>query len=181
MKLPFRRFLRHAFAAGLLALLPSCQTPSGSGGAREFPTPGADWKTSIGQLRYVNPKHSVIGEAIVSRHGPADFALDFLAGPGVPLMRLRESGNDVRAEGLFARGSWQGHATHAGRLTSWVRLREAFAALDSASKGPRACLRAPAGSPTLWTVQAERAEGKPQRVTVEFPKTQERFMFVFAR
>ena len=70
--------LRPAAAVALLGLLPACQTVQ-----RQFPTPGADWRTSIGQLQYATRKRSVIGEAVVSRHADeavaaSDRLIDFV-------------------------------------------------------------------------------------------------------
>jgi hypothetical protein len=153
-----------------LALLPGCQTAPDS---HSFPTPGPGWKSSVGQLQYANPTRSVIGDAVVSHDGADNFALEFTAGPGVPLMRLRESGSSALAEGVLARGSWQGSTARAGRLASWISLREAFASLERRSSGSA---HSAAGSPVPWTAQAE-GPGL-HRVRVEFPKTNERFVFV---
>ena len=167
---------RPLFAALLLSTLVGCQT------AREFPAPGSHWKNAQGQLQYSTPKRSVIGETVLSGNGVHDFQLDFVAGPGVPLMRLRESGSIARAEGVFAGGSWQGHPAHAhGRLASWVALREVFAALETHIDDPAATLTSAPGAVYPWTVQLTQAPGQPQRIRIHFPKTRERFTFVLAR
>ncbi len=169
------RLILYAGAVALLALQTGCQAPRSGAAASSFPSPGPGWKTSVGQLRYATPQRAVIGEAVVSRDGARNFQLDFVAGPGLPLMSLRESENLARAEGLFARGSWSGNPMRAGRLSSWMSLREAFAALDA---NPRA--ESSAGAPLRWTARSERA-GTGHRVTVDYPKTHERFVFVFAK
>ena len=162
----------------LLASLSACQT------AREFPAPGLHWKNAQGQLQYTTPKRSIIGETVLSGNGVQDFQLDFLAGPGVPLMRLSESGGVARAEGVFAgaTGRWQGNPKHAhGRLASWVALREVFAALETRIDAPRATLTSVPGTPYPWTAQFTQAPGEPQRIRIDFPKTRERFTFVLMR
>ena len=162
----------------LLGLLSACQT------AREFPAPGSHWKNAQGQLQYTTPKRSVIGEIILSGNGLQDFQLDYLAGPGVPLMRLRASGATARAEGIFAGvgGSWQGNPAHAhGRLANWVALREVFAALETRINVPSATLHSQPGAAVPWTAQLTQTPGEPQRIRVEFPKTKERFTFVLMR
>jgi hypothetical protein len=162
----------------LLGLLSACQT------AREFPAPGSHWKNAQGQLQYSTPKRSVIGEIALSGNGLQDFQLDYLAGPGVPLMRLRESGDTARAEGIFAGvgGNWQGAAAHAhGRLASWVALREVFAALETHINAPSATVQSKPGAVYPWTAQLTQSPGEPQRIRVEFPRTSERFTFVLMR
>jgi len=167
---------RPAIVALFLASLCGCQT------ARQFPSPGSHWKNAQGQLQYTTPKRSVIGEIVLSGNGLQDFQLDFVAGPGVPLMRLRESGAIARAEGMFAGGSWQGNPAHAHkRLASWVALREVFAALETRIDAPAATLQSPVGNAFPWTAQLTQAPGQPQRIRIEFPKTKERFTFVLVR
>ena len=167
---------RPALAALLFLPLAACQS------TREFPAPGSHWKNAQGQLQYATPKRSVIGETALSGNGLHDFQLDFLAGPGVPLMRLRESGESARMEGVFAGGSWQGNPAHAhGRLASWAALREIFAALETHDDAPSATLASPAGATPPWTAQLTQAPGQPRRIRIEFPQTRERFTFVLAR
>ena len=167
---------RLALVALLLATLGACQT------TREFPAPGSHWKNAQGQLRYTNPTRSVIGETILSGNGLQDFQLEFLAGPGVPLMRLSESGGIARTEGILAGGSWQGDPKHAhGRLASWVTLREVFAALETHIEAPSATLSSQPGAVYPWTAQLTQAPDQPQRIRIDFPKSHERFIFVLAR
>ncbi len=120
----------------------------------------------------------MIGEAVVSRNGGQDFQLEYVAGPGVPLMRLRESGAAGSAEGVFARGGWQGVPSQAqGRIASWMSLREVFAAVEASGAASHANVSAPNGA---WHAQADlSAQGKPRRIAVDYPQTHERFVFVF--
>lgn len=158
--------------------LAACQS------TREFPAPGSHWKNAQGQLQYTTPKNSIIGETLLSGNGLHDFQLDFVTGPGVPLMRLSETGNVARAEGVFAgaTGHWQGDPKHAhGRLGNWVALREIFAALEARIDAPCAALHSPEGSARPWTAQLTQSPGQPQRIRIDFPKTRERFTFVLMR
>jgi len=170
-------------ALASLLLLSGCQT------VRFFPTPAANWRTSIGQLQYATKKRSVIGEAVVSRFGGEHFQLDFTAGPGVPLMKLREAGEVAHAEGVFAHGNWQGSPAHAlGSLAPWMQLREAFAALDAARHAARQSVAqtgpieavSPAGR-RGWTARWIGSETGAERIQVQFPATGERFVFVFSK
>lgn len=167
--------LKTAVAALILATFSGCQTPG------EFPAPGAHWKNAQGQLQYTTPKRSVIGETVLSGNGARDFQLDYTAGPGLPLMRLRESGTAARMEGVFAGGSWQGEPEHVhGRLASWAALREVFAAVQEKGATPSATLHSAPGSQVIWTAQLIQTPGN-QRIRVEFPKTKERFTFVLMK
>lgn len=104
-------------AALALIFLAGCQT------AAPFPQPDATWKTRVGQLQYVAGDRAVVGECVVSRRGSDDFQLDFQSGPGFPLLRLWRSANRARAEGVLARGSWEGSADAApAHLTGWMEM-----------------------------------------------------------
>ncbi len=111
-------------AAGAALPLTGCQTASG------FPQPAANWQTFQGQLRYSSGTtgKSVIGDVVIRRSPLGDFQLEFQSGPGFPLMRLYRSGDQVRTEGVLARGSWQGAAEKAPKpLLGWASLPTAFA------------------------------------------------------
>ena len=101
--------------------LAACQTP------HEFTTPGPSWRTRTGQLKYTSGERVLVGEVIVSQRGASDFQLEFQKGGGLPLLKLRMDSTTVRAEGIFARGSWQGAPDRAPKpLRGWVGLLEAF-------------------------------------------------------
>ena len=105
-------------AAGLLV---GCATP------HEFATPDVSWKTHTGQLKYTSGERVLVGEVVVSRRGASDFQIEFQKGGGLPMLRLRMDSTTARAEGLFARGSWQGSPDVAPKtLRGWIGLREAF-------------------------------------------------------
>ncbi|HWL54531.1 MAG TPA: hypothetical protein VNQ90_18975 [Chthoniobacteraceae bacterium] len=166
------------FLAAALLLLPGCQTAPPRG-ASPFPEPGADWTTLVGQLRYVTPERAVIGEVVVSYQGEEHFQLDFLAGPGVPLMRWREAGSRAEAEGLFARGYWHGSPQRAGRLGSWARLSDVFSGVEK-QEGVVESMSV-GTSPTEWKARKEWSGGHLKQIAIDFPSTSERFIFVFAR
>jgi hypothetical protein len=106
-----------------LAAITACQT------TQPFPKPDATWQTRVGQLQYAGAGRSVVGECVVSRRGTNEFQLDFHSGPGFPLLRLWRSGDQVRAEGLLARGSWHGNANRAPeRLRGWSKMAADFPA-----------------------------------------------------
>src|SRR6266436_9605198 len=101
-------------------LLQGCQTTQPT-----FATPDARWQTFIGQLQYASPKRSIIGDCVVSVYKDQQFQLDFMAGPGFPLLKLRIAGNLARADGAFAMFPWQGKTDFPpARLESWVATRE---------------------------------------------------------
>jgi hypothetical protein len=113
------------------AVLPGCQTPLA------FPEPAPDWQTHTGQLHYRSATgRSVVGDVVVRRSPRGDFQLAFSSGPGFPLLRLWQLGDNARAEGAVARGSWQGRREKApGALRGWLQLREVFARSGAPAKG----------------------------------------------
>lgn len=138
---------RFNYAASLAVFLfAGCQT------RHEFTSPDASWKTRTGQLKYTSGARVLVGEVVVSQRGAADFQIEFQKGGGLPLLKLRMDSTTARAEGLFARGSWQGSPDRAPKsLRGWVGLREAF------------------------------AKRQPERFTVTPSNSGDRFDFVFSR
>ena len=103
------------------ALLCGCQTPY------QFATPNQSWRTHLGQLKYSDAKRTLIGDVVVQQRGAEDFQLEFQKAGGFPLLTLREDATAARAEGLLARGAWQGVPSAAPKhLRNWVALREEF-------------------------------------------------------
>jgi len=90
----------------------------------QFAAPGPDWRTWHGQLKYSNPKRSIIGDVVVSRHGKTDFQLEYMAGPGFPLLLLKQDAEKAEAKGALAFGP-------PGHLKGWYSLRESFANLPA--------------------------------------------------
>lgn len=154
--------------ACLALMLLGCQTP------QAFPTPGADWTTHTGQLQYRSAEgRSVIGDVVLRSSPAGDFQLDFRSGPGFPLLRIWQSGASARAEGVFARGTWQGRAAVApAPLHGWMQLRGLFASLPARSSSYQ---RPP------WRVNLVAREGRPERVEFNSAQTGERFVFLLAR
>ena len=106
----------------LAALLAGCQTP------HVFPQPDASWQTHRGQMKYTSGERVLIGEVLVRQRGVQDFQLDFLKGGAFPLLRLRLDATTACAEGVLARGAWEGAPDQAPeRLRGWIALRAAFA------------------------------------------------------
>jgi len=171
-------FSRLALACTVLALLSGCQTPY------SFPTPDAKWRTLTGQLQYVTPQRSVIGDCVVSILHDDQFQLDFVAGPGFPLMKLRQAGRTARAEGVFARGSWQGDIASAPeRLNSWFALRDILVNATRSKGGAAVHLQ----NPGSWTGEVQVATNGPEDIKIQFMRSDmprksawlERFVFHF--
>ena len=150
-----------------LLLLGSCQTPTA------FPEPTAQWETHVGQLQSTAAGKSVIGEVVVRRSGTENFQLSFSSGPGFPLLKLWASGESGRAEGVLARGQWQGLLSQApSQLQSFTRLPEVFAAISP--ERPRAQTGA-------FAAEAQFSGKRLTRLSSTFPATGERLIFVFSR
>jgi hypothetical protein len=113
---------------GLAALLLALAL-GGCVSLNRFATPGADWQTHVGQLQYLTAERSFMGEAVVRTRGRDEFQMDFVAGPGFPLLRVRQDDRARYADGALTR------LRHGGD-PSWFRLRPLFAEL-------------PAGAPSL--------------------------------
>ncbi len=106
---------------------------------------------------------------VVRHSGQNDFALNFLSGPGFPLLKLQVSGDDVVAEGVLARGRWSGKVQNAPKtLQGWAGLRQVFAGLPASLK---------AGG---WTTEARSEGGRVEHIETRFAPTGERFVFHFA-
>ncbi len=156
----------HVLLRGLLpvlaaALLAGCQT------AHPFAAPDKTWKTQIGQLKYSDATRTLIGDVVVRQRGAQEFQLDFQKVGGIPFLTLREDATTVRAEGLFAGGSWQGAPSAVPKhLRNWIALREAF--LHPAQGGS-------------WKGESQMAEGDLTSLSLTFPRDDQRFVFQFNR
>ena len=158
------KFLATLFIGALLA---GCQT------AHQFATPDRTWQTHIGQLKYSDAQRTVIGDVVVQRRGEQDFQLEFQKAGGIPLLTLREDAITARAEGLFARGSWQGTPSTAPKhLRNWVALRAAFL-------HPRP-LAIKAGDQN-WRGEAKSVGGQLTSLSIAFPTDEQQFVFQFNR
>jgi len=144
-----------------------------------FQRPGSHWQTETGQLQYSTPKRSIIGDCVVTCFDDSEFQLDFLAGSGFPIMKLRQSADFARAEIAFAHLSWQGKTVHSpGKLKTWIALREVFSRLSTQPASIKH-VSIESERPGFWKAGANLSEGHPIDVTVEFPASRERFVFHF--
>lgn len=155
-----------ALAAAAALLLAACQAP------HAFPEPGPNWTTHAGQLKQSRNGQGLIGEVLVRRNGARDFQLD-LQKAGVPLIKLSATAGTLRAEGILARGTWEGAPGRApARLRGWASLPEVFAAADAGlSPGQAAGAR----------FTCERTGGRLSRLKVHEAVSQTDFDFVFSR
>jgi hypothetical protein len=150
-----------------VALLTGCQT------SHQFATPDKTWQTHIGQLKYSDATRTLIGDVVVQRRGETDFQLEFQKAGGFPLLTLREDATTARAEGLLARGSWQGAPTSAPKhLRGWVALRPAFL-----HPKPLATKRGDQN----WKGDAKFSGGQLSSLSLTFPTDDQRFVFQFQR
>jgi hypothetical protein len=149
--------------AAVLLLFSGCQS------ALDFPTAGGAWQTYTGQMHFGGVR-SVIGDVVVRRSGASDFQLAFSTGPGVPLMRLWESGDRARTEGALSRGAFSGNPAHApSHLRGWLSLREVFAAVPA--QGGKF-------SGSFGSAEAQVVGGRLQHLTVS-TSVGDRFTFHF--
>ena len=147
--------------------LSGCQTP------HQFATPDKTWKTHIGQLKYADKTRTLIGDVVVQQRGAQDFQLEFQKAGGISLLTLREDATTARAEGLFARGSWQGAPSAAPRhLRNWVALREAF--LNPIPYPMKA-------SVPSWKGEVKSNGGQLTSLSLTFPTDEQQFVFQFNR
>lgn len=168
---------RHILIISLLSLLAGCRTVP-----LQFQTPTLKWQTETGQLQYSNPKRSIIGETVLTTYKESDFQFDFMAGPGFPIMKLRQANGQVRAEAALAKASWQGSPEHApGILKPWLALQQVFSqiSVQSSTRDGKVVLKSV--QPDFWHAEALLADGRPKDVTVNFPRSRERFIFHFNR
>lgn len=153
----FRRFIRALAPGALLLLAAGCAT-------KPFPEQNASARPLTGQVYYVGPKRSFVGE-FTARVSATDFQLDVSKGPGLSLFSVRESGGTLaRVEAPGGR-HWQGNPRRftPGPVRGWVALGDVLAG------------RTPAGA----RVSGTAAPGG--KLTAEFPESRERFVFQFSR
>jgi hypothetical protein len=155
---------------GNLLLVTACLLAS-CASVPQFPQPNSLWESFSGQLQYVTPERSLVGEFVASRHAQ-DFQLEFSKGGAVPLMKLARHGAFARAEGPFARGRWQGEAVNAPEaLRGWVvEVPRVFASLE-----PTMRLTA-----NLPRVRVDVDRGRPRRIEIPGGTPGEKFVFIFA-
>lgn len=148
-----------------LTLLAGCAT------APDFPAPNDLWESFTGQLQYLTPKRSMIGEFTAARHGE-DFRLEFSKGGAMTLLKLARHGDFIRAEGPLARGRWYGRADAApAYLRGWAAVPAGFASLERNPRIPRNGIRP--------EVTLDR--GRPKSLTLPGARVGEKFTFQFNR
>jgi hypothetical protein len=108
--------------ASLLAvtiLLPGCAF-------RIFPAYNPAGRNVAGQMLYVSKKRTFVAEFTV-RQSPTDFALDVTKGPGMELILIRES-NDNLARIEAPGHTWQGNPKVfvPAQVRNWFSLRDVF-------------------------------------------------------
>jgi hypothetical protein len=134
-----------------------------------FPQPDRLWESFTGQLQYLTPGRSLIGEFTAARHGE-DFYLEFSKGGAFPLLKLSRHGDFVRMEGPLAHGRWQGKAaTTPADLRGWVAVPAGFAGLEKNLQLPRTGVRP--------EVVVDR--GRPKMLTLPGARAGEQFTFRF--
>lgn len=163
------KFIIVAFLA--LGLFASCQS------TRSFQEPGFGWRTYQGQLRYSDTERSLIGEVVVASMPPHNFQVDYVAGPGFPLLRIREDRTQAVAEGVLARGRWQGSPEGVPeRYRTIFALRDVF---NRVAALPRTDRTSETLSGAAWTAEVAAENGRVTVLDVRFPASGERFQFVF--
>src|SRR5690349_25086876 len=116
------RFLVPFASALCLLALTSCQTLR-----HQFVEPEPNWQSRVGQLQYLGPKTSLIGEVLIRYSSAGDFELTFSKGPGVTLLTVRQDDKFIRVSGPLALGSWSGPSAQTpSRLRGWDSLRAIF-------------------------------------------------------
>ena len=125
----------------MTALLINCETTS----QHQFAEPSRDWHVRTGQLMYVSPAATIIGEVVLRFSKSGDFELTVSKGPGVALIIVRQDASFARVEGPLAGGRWSGPIEQAPpRLRAWVGLRDKLMAAKD-----RQSLRLVAGTETF--------------------------------
>ena len=115
--------MNRSIAIAFAGILAGCQAPHEFADDRS-----GKWSIQTGQLKYTSGERVLVGEVVVMQRGATGFQIEFQKGGGLPLLKLRMDSTTARAEGLFARGSWQGAPDRAPKpLRGWIGLREAFA------------------------------------------------------
>ena len=136
-----------SFLSALILICVGCATPHEFADDRS-----GKWTIQTGQLKYTSGERVLVGEVVVMQRGEAGFQIELQKGGGLPLLKLRMDATTARAEGLLARGSWEGPPAQAPKpLRGWVGLREAF------------------------------SKKQPNRFTVASRDSEDRFDFIFSR
>lgn len=150
-------------------LLPVLLTLAGCSTTPHFVAPTSDWKSYHGQLRYSGDGNPIIGEVIVRTGADHNLEIDFSAGPGFPLMRVRSNASSAFAEGAVAQGRWQGRVKKpTTRIGGWFVLYDVFEAAANRSGDLRG---------EGWTARAVREAGALKSLDIRIEASGERFQF----
>jgi len=154
-----------------LVLFTACQS------TRPFSDPGSNWRTHQGQLRYSDSTRSLIGDVVIASVPPHDFQVDYVAGPGFPLLKIRLNETRALAEGVLVRGRWQGKPEAVpAKFETLFALAEVF---HSIAVPPVRSRTLSSPTPGLWTAQVQAIDNRVTALDVRFPAAGERFQFVF--
>jgi hypothetical protein len=125
---------------------------------------GQEAKTRLGQLLYVTPKRSIIGDVVIRNLPGGDYDIEFSKG-GVPVMQLQMRGSRMAATGLFARPGWTGDVHHApGPLRPWASLKEILPYFDSKETH--------AQKPGEWEATFQRTGSTLSKAKIQFSHRQ---------
>jgi hypothetical protein len=125
---------------------------------------GQEAKTHLGQLLYVTPKRSIIGDVLIRNLPGGDYDIEFSKG-GVAVLQLQLRGSRMTATGLFARTGWKGDVHHApGPLRAWARLKEILPYFDSRETH--------AQKPGEWVATFQRTGSTLTKAKIQFPGRQ---------
>jgi hypothetical protein len=125
---------------------------------------GQEAKTRLGQLLYVTPKRSVIGDIVIRNLPGGDYDIEFSKG-GIPVMQLQMRGSRMTATGLFARPGWTGDVHHAPvPLRPWASLKEILPYFDSKETH--------AQRPGEWDATFQRTGNTLSKAKIQFPRKQ---------
>jgi len=125
---------------------------------------GGEAKTRLGQLLYVTPKRSVIGDVVIRNLPGGDYDIEFSKG-GIPVMQLQMRGSRMTATGLFARPGWTGDVHHAPvPLRPWASLKEILPYFDSKETH--------AQRPGEWDATFQRTGNTLSKAKIQFPRRQ---------
>ncbi len=104
------------------------------------PTPGANWKTLSGQVRYSDTKRTIVADVTLRVANPREYSME-VSKAGAILLKLDRAGNDGWASGLLAHWPFHGPVEKApAHLAVWYR--ETTAALENTG-APKPTARGP--------------------------------------
>ncbi len=93
------------------------------------PTPGANWKTLSGQVRYADTKRTIVADVTLRVAHPREYSME-VSKAGAILLKLDRAGDEGWASGLLAHWPFHGPVEKApSHLTGWYR--ETTAALEN--------------------------------------------------